>query len=319
MKKICVIATGGTIVSSDSGHGLRPELQGNELIDRIISYREEAPKRLEAFLSEGKLSIEVKDLMNIDSSDMQPENWLMIGDLIDKERDSFDGFVVTHGTDTMAFTAAALTVMLKGIGKPVIMTGSQLPIGFEGTDAVRNFCDAVFAAMGDAAGVYLAFNGRLLEGRYVTKIDSEDFDAFAEVKRRYPDTEKNGERTGEKTGGQNEEGYEYRPHFNRKVRFISLYPGLSAEDLLSMVAEDTEAVVLELYGAGGISTGQRNLIPAVQKIIESGKKVYAVSQCLYGATDLSRYEVGRKHLSLGVSSLGVCTREYAIVTAMHEA
>ena len=137
--------------------------------------------------------------------------------------------------------------------------------------------------------------------------------------RRYPDTEKNGERTGEKTGGQNEEGYEYRPHFNRKVRFISLYPGLSAEDLLSMVAEDTEAVVLELYGAGGISTGQRNLIPAVQKIIESGKKVYAVSQCLYGATDLSRYEVGRKVLSLGVSSLGVCTREYAIVTAMHEA
>ena len=155
------------------------------------------------------------------------------------------------------------------------------------------------------SGIFIAFNGRLLEGRYVTKTDSEGFDAFTEVNR--------------SSFGEQEASYGYYPHFNRKVRFISIFPGLDADDLRSMVAEDTAAVVLELYGAGGISTGIRNLLPAVQDFVSSGKKVYVVSQCLYGATDLSRYEVGRKLSELGVISMGVSTREYAIVTAMHEA
>ena len=143
MKSILVIATGGTIASAEEGSGLAPALTGEQLV---------------AFVPEVAqvCHVEVAQVMNVDSTNMRPEGWLTIAGEVRRSYDDFDGFVVLHGTDTLAYTAAGLSYLVQGRPKPIVLTGSQLPIGDPGTDGKRNLLDAVLVACDDAAAGVMA-------------------------------------------------------------------------------------------------------------------------------------------------------------------
>lgn len=166
MKKILVIATGGTIASAEEGSGLAPALTGEQLV---------------AFVPEVAqvCHVEVSQVMNVDSTNMRPEGWLAIADEVRRRYDDCDGFVVLHGTDTLAYTAAGLSYLVQASPKPVVLTGSQLPMGDPGTDGKRNLFDAVRVACDDAAaGVMVVFGGKAISGTAARKVRTRSFEAF---------------------------------------------------------------------------------------------------------------------------------------------
>ena len=166
MKRVLVIATGGTIASAEEGSGLAPALTGEQLV---------------AFVPEVAqvCHVEVSQVMNVDSTNMRPEGWLAIADEVRRRYDDFDGFVVLHGTDTLAYTAAGLSYLVQRSPKLVVLTGSQLPMGDPGTDGKRNLLDAVRVACDDAAaGIMVAFGGKAILGTAARKVRTRDFEAF---------------------------------------------------------------------------------------------------------------------------------------------
>ena len=166
MKSILVIATGGTIASAEEGSGLAPALTGEQLVAFV-------PEVAQA------CHVEVSQVMNVDSTNMRPEGWLAIAGEVRRRYGEFDGFVVLHGTDTLAYTAAGLSYLVQGGPKPVVLTGSQLPMGDPGTDGKRNLLDAVLVACDDAAaGVMVAFGGKVISGTAARKVRTRSFEAF---------------------------------------------------------------------------------------------------------------------------------------------
>ena len=166
MKRVLVIATGGTIASAEEGSGLAPALTGEQL----VAFVPEVAQMCHA---------EVSQVMNVDSTNMRPEGWLAIADEVRRRYDDFDGFVVLHGTDTLAYTAAGLSYLVQRSPKPVVLTGSQLPMGDPGTDGKRNLLDAVRVACDDAAaGIMVAFGGKTILGTAARKVRTRDFEAF---------------------------------------------------------------------------------------------------------------------------------------------
>lgn len=166
MKRVLVIATGGTIASAEEGSGLAPALTGEQL----VAFVPEVAQMCHA---------EVSQVMNVDSTNMRPEGWLAIADEVRRRYDDFDGFVVLHGTDTLAYTAAGLSYLVQRSPKPVVLTGSQLPMGDPGTDGKRNLLDAVRVACDDAAaGIMVAFGGKVIAGTAARKVRTRDFEAF---------------------------------------------------------------------------------------------------------------------------------------------
>lgn len=168
MKKIILLATGGTIASSGSEHGLKPTVDVEQLLSFIPEVR-------------GLCQLERIALMQIDSTNMNPERMAVIAKAIEQHCEEADGFVVAHGTDTMAYSAAALTFMLQNLGKPVVFTGSQLPIEASGTDGKKNLSDAIHFACEDISGVYLVFDGKVIDGTHGVKMKTRSMDAFYSV------------------------------------------------------------------------------------------------------------------------------------------
>ena len=168
MKNILLIATGGTIASKDNGNGLTPSIDVNILLDYIPVIRQ-------------KCHVTGISLMNIDSSNMDTSHISSISECIMNNYNDYDGFVITHGTDTCAYTAAALSYQLINLSKPVILTGSQLPIDVEKTDAVMNLTNAFIYSCEDISGVFLAFSEKLIKGTCAKKIKTKSFDAFESI------------------------------------------------------------------------------------------------------------------------------------------
>lgn len=157
MKKILLLATGGTIASVEGNEGLVPGLSAEEL----LNYFSKSSRNLE---------IDCKILMNIDSTNMQPEHWKEIANAVFNHYDDYDGFVITHGTDTLAYTSSALSYMLQGLRKPVVLTGSQVPISFKKTDAKKNVADALRFACENVGGVFIVFDSRVIIGTRAVKM-----------------------------------------------------------------------------------------------------------------------------------------------------
>ena len=148
--------------------GLVPGLSAEEL----LNYFSKSSRNLE---------IDCKILMNIDSTNMQPEHWKEIANAVFNHYDDYDGFVITHGTDTLAYTSSALSYMLQGLRKPVVLTGSQVPISFKKTDAKKNVADALRFACEDVGGVFIVFDSRVIIGTRAVKMRTKSYDAFESV------------------------------------------------------------------------------------------------------------------------------------------
>lgn len=261
----------------------------------------------------------------IDSSDMCPELWAKLVKIIDYNYDSFDGFVILHGTDTMAYTASALSFMLENLGKPVILTGSQLPIGVLRTDGKENLLTAIeLAAAQDNDGhpmvpeVCVFFGQHLFRGNRCTKSNSEHFNAFSSYN--YPALAKTGININYNPGSirQVTAPKPFTPHFeaDSSVVALTLFPGIKKELIENIMQMDgIKGIILRTFGSGNAPTNKW-IAETISKATESGKVVINITQCQSGGVTMGLYETSRQLLDAGVVSGHDMTIEAAITKLM---
>ena len=306
-KRLALLATGGTIACTMTESGLAPTLTAADLL---------APLR-------DRLPCEVvpRDVFRMDSSNMQPEEWCLLARAVDEALTDCDGVVITHGTDTMAYTASALSFMLAGVRKPVVLTGSQLPLGHPLTDAVSNMRHAIVAAMQNVSGVYVSFDYKLISGVHCVKTHTTAMDAFSSINAPlagYFDVE--GVHFTHQQGFAPAEGmpagYRLRDSIDPRVFLLKLAPGTSPDVFRFVRDAGYRGLVIEAFGLGGLHYIRRNLVAALQALAESGVYVLVVSQCLHEKADLTVYEVGRGMLLERIHSGQDMTTEAAVTKLM---
>lgn len=262
----------------------------------------------------------------IDSSDMEPELWSRIVSIIEKDYDQYDGFVILHGTDTMSFTASALSFMLEDLMKPVILTGSQLPIGALRTDGKENLITAIeIAAAKDADGnpmvpeVCVFFHEKLMRGNRTTKINSESFGAFGS--NNYPNLAKAGTDIQFFTRNIRKyvPGLKLKAHheYNSNIVIFSLFPGIQQEVVEKLLsAKELKGIIFRTYGAGN-APQKKWLVDALKKATAEGKIIINITQCAGGSVHMERYETGLQLLEAGVISGKDSTVEAALTKLMY--
>ena len=299
MKRILLIATGGTISCAQTELGLTPKLGAAELLMLVPEL-------------EGACEISAVQPFSLDSTNMSPNEWSVLAGLIRDRYENYDGFVITHGTDTMAYGAAALSCLIRYNGKPVIFTGSQLSPDAPDSDVKRNLRDAFLCALDDnSCGVLIVFGGRIIDGRCACKLHTREADAFRSINRR-------------DTGAVFEDGevvikekrvIERDPIFydklDNRVATIKLTPG-APSGIFDI--DGVRAVIIESYGAGGLPEiyGEK-----LSELLAGG--IYAVmsTQVLYGGSNLALYRVGRiVKEKYDLPEVGMMTAEYAAMRAM---
>lgn len=305
MKRILLLATGGTIATKPTAQGLVPQRSSRELLDCI-------PEIAALFWAEPL------QLFNLDSTNRQPAHWIAIAQTIRDRYDQFDGFVISHGTDTMAYTASALTYMLQNLPIPVVLTGSQLPFSHPLTDATDNIRCAVAMALSGRPGVFLAFDRKVMLGCRGVKVRTSGFDAFESINWPY---------AARVTGSGLEICEEALPPAPRgpfsleeglctKVFLLKLTPGLDPGIFDLLLAGEYQGILIEAFGAGGLHYLHRDLYEKLEALREKEIPVVVASQCLYEPSDLSRYEVGQLALAKGVISAQDMTSEGALTKLM---
>lgn len=281
-RKILLICTGGTIASKTKSSGLAPEMDGDELLSFIPLVRE-------------KIDVDVVQICSIDSTNMTPKYWTMMVDVIEKNYGLYDGFVICHGTDTMAYTSAALSYMIQNSNKPVIVTGAQKPIDLEITDAKTNLTDSIFyAADEESHGVSIVFGGNVIAGTRAKKMRARSFNAFSSVN--FPNLAVIQE--GKIIRYIPQAPFEESVKFTRKVRdsivVFKLIPA-SKPELLEYLFENYDCLVIESFGVGGIPERLVDEFYRQMKLwISKGKVVVMATQVVKEGSNMEIYEVGRK-------------------------
>lgn len=288
MKHILFLTTGGTIACKESEEGLAPALNSEEL----LSYLGESGSELE---------VTCEDLLKLDSSNIQPEEWQLIAKRIYEAVKDYDGIVLTHGTDTMAYTASALSFMLVGLRIPVIITGSQLPLSHPLSDGVDNIRVAFAAAQSILQGVYIAFNRKIMLGSRCVKVRTMGFDAFESVNAEPVGVvDARGLHLHEELMIQPQQPCTLQLGLCKNVMLIKLIPGMNPEIFDILLDHQYQGVVIEAFGAGGINFIRRDLIAKLEQLVKHGISVVVCSQCLYENSDFTIYETGQKALKHGV-------------------
>ena len=279
-----MLATGGTIASMESGQGLTPAITSEEILSHVPAVGE-------------LCRVEAVQLMNLDSTNVGPAHWLEMAVAIRERYDSYDGFVITHGTDTMAYTAAALSYLIQDSPKPIVITGSQKSIALNDTDARRNLFDSfLYAADRESHDVSLVFDGKVILGTRARKERSKSFNAFSCVD--YP--ERAVIRDGRLIRYLAPRAYAYgaEPTFydrlEDKVLLLTLIPGMGA-DALGLLKDSYQAVILQSFGVGGLPGGGSGpLAQAVEEWLSAGKTIVVMTQVPYEGSDMSVYQVGQQ-------------------------
>lgn len=260
-----------------------------------------------------------RDLLSLDSSNIQAEEWQLIAREVYGALPYYDGIVITHGTDTMAYTASMLSFMLQNLKKPVVLTGSQVPIDNLLTDARNNLYTAFAAVDTGVPGVTVAFSRKLISGCRAVKVRAAGFDAFESVNAPYlGEVFSNGMRL---LGSIAPEPDSEAPtvlldNVSKDVFLLKLIPGTNPAVFGMLHKMHYRGIVIETFGLGGLHFMRRNLLPALAKLTGSGISVVACSQCLYEASDFSVYEVGRRLLDSGVIPALDMTTEAAVTKLM---
>lgn len=280
MKKILFIATGGTIACEETAAGLVPEASAAQLIAILPQLKE-------------LCDISAIQLFNLDSTNMSPREWTELAVEIQRSYSDYDGFVISHGTDTLAYAAAALSCLIQSSAKPIVLTGSQLPMGADGSDAPRNLFDAFLTACSELCGIAVVFNGRIIDGRCAKKLHTRDFDAFHSIGRKDIGSVKDGRVTLFE-----EQDADVAPiFFNRMdsaVSVVKLIPGLDPM-ILDFAAQRGRAVIIEGFGTGGFPDyGNKEFEQKIAELALSGVIIIMTTQVLEGGCDMSLYEVGRE-------------------------
>lgn len=327
MKHILLIATGGTIASAEDGNGLSPALTGEELARSVPEI-------------EGLCELDIVQPMNIDSTNMRPADWLRIAEVIRENYDTHDGFVVLHGTDTMSYTAAALSYLIQDSPKPIVLTGSQQPMGNPFTDAKINLYQSLVYAVSDRSrDVSIVFGGYAIAGTRARKQRTMSFNAFNSIN--YPVLAylrqdkiicsgsvavSAGLAEGDCPGGgaaRAADGALDEPRFytelNSRVCALKLTPGLTP-DIFRLLKPDYDAVILETFGMGGVperGADGASYQEAIFDWVDSGRTVVMTTQVPEEGLDLGVYEVGRAYAEHpGILKGGDMTTEALVAKTM---
>lgn len=315
LPKVLLIYTGGTI-----GMVENPDTGAHEPLDfqHLASHVPE--------LSQIHVHVDTLQFENpIDSSNMNPEHWNRMAKVVVDNYDKYDGFVILHGTDTMAYSATALSFILENLDKPVILTGSQLPIGVLRTDGKENLITAIeIAAAHDRIGlpmvpeVCIFFQSSLLRGNRSKKYSAEQFNAFASPN--YPPIGEVGVHINYAhhyiRHAISREGVRPNYSFDTNVVVLRLFPGISESIVRSVLnIEGLKGIVLESFGTGNAMTDDW-FVNELHKAVERGIVVVNVSQCIGGSVEMSRYDTGNRLLKSGVIGAGDMTTEATIVKLM---
>ena len=298
MTKILIIYTGGTI-----------GMVNNPLTGALIPFDFEQIQQNVPELARLNYDLAVHSFDPImDSSNMDPSVWAELARIIQDTYHEYDGFVILHGSDTMAYTASALSFMLKNLGKPVVLTGSQLPIGEIRTDAKENLITALEIVATKNNGlamvpeVCIYFDYQLFRGNRSIKYNSEKFEAFQS-----PNYHILAE------AGVNLSFYNnyIHPHptaplkiqtnFNANIGVLKMYPGITVQAVQAITQSSVDAIVLETFGSGNTTTAAW-FIDSLQKALDQGKLIVDISQCQGGSVELGKYETSKKLQQMGVIS-----------------
>lgn len=327
MKHILLIATGGTIASAEDGNGLSPALTGEELARSVPEI-------------EGLCELDIVQPMNIDSTNMRPADWLRIAEVIRENYDAHDGFVVLHGTDTMSYTAAALSYLIQDSPKPIVLTGSQQPMGNPFTDAKINLYQSlVYAASDRSRDVSIVFGGYAIAGTRARKQRTMSFNAFNSIN--YPvlaylrqdkvicsgsaavsagpaECDCAGDGAARAADGALDEPRFYT-ELNSRVCALKLTPGLTP-DIFRLLKPDYDAVILETFGMGGVperGADGASYQEAIFDWVDSGRTVVMTTQVPEEGLDLGVYEVGRTYAEHpGILKGGDMTTEALVAKTM---
>lgn len=284
MQKILLIATGGTIASTKTEYGLAPGITSQELYESVP----EAGRFC---------TVDTVQLLNIDSTNVQPEQWILMAKTIEEHYDDYDGFVITHGTDTMAYTSSALSYLIQHPNKPIVLTGAQKPLLDPIADAKKNLLDALyFACQQRSGGVFVVFSGRAILGTRAKKLKTKSYAAFSSIN--YPEVALIDQgRIIQYVTFHHEEPVVFYHNLLPKVFLLKLIPGMDP-GILDYIGEYYRAVVVESYGAGGLPFAhQRNFLDKLQTLKARGCHVVVATQAMLEGSDLGVYEVGRKAMA----------------------
>ncbi|OPJ54773.1 asparaginase [Clostridium oryzae] len=303
-KKILLLATGGTIASMESEEGLIPGLDAEYLCRHITGASE-------------NYDITTKDILHLDSSNIQPEEWTFIAKNVYEAYKKYDGIVITHGTDTMAYTTSILSFMLQNLSIPVVVTGSQLPLTHPLTDAIDNLRYAFAMAASGVPGIFLAFNRKIILGCRAVKVRTTGFDAFESVNYPYVGTiDSNGLNINHKVLPNWDGDCTLTDTLCSDVFLIKLTPGLDPKIFDMLLQLNYKGIIIEAFGAGGLHYIRRDLISKLEKFTQKGIPVVVSSQCLYERSDLSIYQTGKMALKRGVIQAYDMTTEAAVTKLM---
>jgi L-asparaginase len=302
--RLLLLHTGGTLMMQRASHdeALKPDVYTSDLLVELPVLKSVA-------------EIEARVLYNLDSSDMQPEHWVELAAAIHAEMDRYDGFVIVHGTDTMAYTASALAFLLPGLAKPVVLTGAQKPLTAVRTDARTNLVDACEVATMSIPEVGIVFNSRLFRGCRATKMDAWSMNAFGSPSS--PPLAELG--LGVQLAPHILPPREPRPFDDRlepRVLCVRTFPGLDPKLLLGALSAGVKAIMFEAFGAGNLPHLGRSLIGVIEAARAIDVPVVIVSQCPRGAVDLTAYEGGSAALAAGAIGAGDMTSEAALTKLM---
>ncbi len=280
MKKILFIATGGTIASKKSENGLKPQISPDELLSYIPSLQQIC-------------DVDTIQLLNLDSSNMEPRHWIMIEECIKENYDSYDGFVIAHGTDTMAYTAAGLSYMIQNSKKPIVITGSQKPIDMDITDAKTNLIDSfTYASDEKSQGVSIVFDGKVIAGTRAKKVRSKSYNAFSSIDFPSLAVIQDGQIMRYIPMLPYEEEVRFYHQMNEKVFLLKLIPGISTQ-MLTYIFSHYDAIIVESFGVGGIPMSiQKTFYDLCSKYPD--KTIVMATQVAHEGSDMTVYEVGNE-------------------------
>lgn len=282
MKKILLIATGGTIASKYTDKGLSPQISAQELL---------------AYVPEAKEFCEIDHIQpfNLDSTNICSRQWMELAELIEKKYEYYDGFVICHGTDTMAYTAAALSYLIQNNLKPIVVTGAQKPIDLAITDARANLLDSLrFAAHPKAHGTNIVFGGSVIAGTRAKKERSKSYNAFSSIN--YPDIAViQDQRIVFYIDDKNRvvDRIRFYHKLDDRVFLLKLIPG-SNGSIIDSLTENVDALIIESFGVGGLPNYEGDeFYQAIKRFVEKGKIVIMATQVTHEGSDMTVYQVGK--------------------------
>ncbi len=305
---IALLTTGGTIASLQTQSGLAPAMRARDILDHCPGLQTVA-------------TVQARDVFSLDSSNIQPEEWQQLAAAVLEAAKGCQGIVITHGTDTMAYSASALSFMLQGLNIPVVFTGSQLPLRHPLSDGPSNLHEAFVVAGRAAPGVYVSFHHKVMYGTRAVKLRTLGFDAFDSI---------NAPAVGYFDADGLHLQHEVLPcgsgsvslpaedtlRIDPKVFLLKLMPGTDPEIFQHIMDAGYHGLVIEAFGLGGLHYIRRNLLDCLTALSERQILTLVTTQCLYEKADFSIYEVGRHVLQSSIYGAHDMTTEATLTKLM---